>query len=208
MLADLHPNRDGDDAGQANVCAKLVGKDFGMAVDRWLCRWVRWLVAGGVGSTILGTIFRRSMAAQITQALIYLLVAASLSLCLRASVVKSLLKVAGVIYYLLSISIGRITDLLIFGPVVWTVNGDVNAFRVAVECVLKFASGILLIVMLALQDAVPLRVCPQRVRVVTLAFAAIYKSGIHFCAIEICRHVYRLVYGHACKHAAYTMQRK
>ena len=177
MRADLHPpdGEDGKDAGQANLCAKFAGsRRIGMALDRWLVRKIRWLVTCAIVSAALEDVFPSSVPARIAQGLGFLLTAAPLGLCLRASVVQSLPKLAGTMYYLVSISAGRIADLFIYGRKFWIVDGEVDASRAAVYCAGKVAFAMLLIIGIALQDAIPLRVFPQRMQVLTFAFAAVY----------------------------------
>ena len=48
LLAVLHPGN----AGQANLCANLLGEGTGIALDRWVYRRIRYLVAFAMGSTI------------------------------------------------------------------------------------------------------------------------------------------------------------
>ena len=192
MLSELHLSGEdgGEDVGQANFCAKLAGKkSVGMALDRWLCRWIRGLVACGITCTILATVFRSSLPAKIAQGLSYLLLAVPIGLCLRASVVQSLLKMSGVIYYLLSINAGRIIYVFIYSRNFWTVDGEVDALRAAAESLNNFATAMLYMVILAWQDAVPPRVCPQRLRVFIFAFVAVYKSGVHACIAALCLNV-------------------
>jgi hypothetical protein len=131
-------------------------------------------------STIVDAVFHTSLPSHITTALIYLLLAVLMSLCLRASDTKKLLKTASAIYYLLSIITGRTTSGLIYGPAFWTASdGEVDAVRAAADCLLNFATATLMMVGIAWQDALPMRVFPQRVRVVALFFVALYKSKLY-----------------------------
>ena len=150
-----------------------------MALDRWLCKWIPWLIGCVIGCIILSTIFQGSLPVKIAAVLGMSLLAVPLGLCLRASVVKSLLKVAGVLYYVLSIIAGEITHLLIYGVAFWTVDSEVNGLRAAVAINFNLWVGVGCLIALALQDAIPLRVFPQHVRVFTIASVATYKSRFH-----------------------------
>ena len=55
------------------------------------------------------------------------------------SVVKSLLKVAGVWYYLSSIGTGQLMTILIYGPTWWGVGRDADA-RAFTFCLVKVVS--------------------------------------------------------------------
>ena len=73
-----------------------------MAIHRFVSRWVRWLVGCAVVTSVLVTVFPSELPAKIADGLALLLIGTLFGLCLRSSVVKSLLKVAVVIYYLLA----------------------------------------------------------------------------------------------------------
>ena len=73
MLADLHADGDEKDAGQFNLLSQLYSKGAGKALDLWVCRWIRWLVASNVASLILYYAFDSSLAATTVALLIHLL---------------------------------------------------------------------------------------------------------------------------------------
>ena len=185
MLADLHPHSDSTDARQFNLLSNLYSKGAGKALDRWVCRWTRWLVVCNIASLALRYIFRSSLATRIVVVLAHLLFVVPWALCLRVSVVKSLLKVAGVWYYLLSIGTGQLMTVLIYGPTWWGVGRDADA-RAFTFCLVKVVRGVFLINCSALGDAAPSRTLPRPVRLFVLVFIAIYKSGLCASIMSCC----------------------
>ena len=185
MLADLHPHSDSTDARQFNLLSNLYSKGAGKALDRWVCRWTRWLVVCSIASLALRYIFHSSLAARIVVVLANLLLLVPWALCLRMSVVKSLLKVAGVWYYLSSIGTGQLMTILIYGPTWWDVGRDADA-RAFTFCLVKVVRGFSLISCLALGDAAPSRTLPRPVRLFVFIFITIYKSGLCASIVSCC----------------------
>ena len=82
-------------------------------------------------------------------------------------------------YYILSISAGCVAAILI------TMDGEADAVRPSAYCAGQVATAMVLVIGLAWIDALPLHVCPQRVRFWAFAFVAGYKrellTSIHSC---------------------------
>ena len=180
MLADLHQDGDEKDAGQFNLLSQLYSKGAGKALDLWVCRWIRWLVASNVASLILYYAFHSSLAATLVVLLTHLLLLVPWTLCLRASVVKSLLKVAGVWYYILLISTGTTMRILIYGETWWGVDRDAGV-RAFTFCLLRAVKAVGIMDCLPLADASPSRTMPRPVRLFVFVFLSLYKSGL--CAL-------------------------
>ena len=142
-----------------------------------VCRWIRWLVASNIATEVLCNIFLGSLAARIAAVLTHLLLAVPWALCLRTSVVKSLLKVAGVLYYLLSINTGMTMTILIYGPTWWGEDRDAVA-RAFAFCLGRAVMAVGLTSCLALADAAPSHILPRPVRLFVFTFITIYKSGL------------------------------
>ena len=70
-----------------------------MAIHRWVSRWVRWLIGCAIVTSIFVSVFPSELPAKMADGLVLLLMGTLFGLCLRSSVVKSLLKVTGVVYY-------------------------------------------------------------------------------------------------------------
>ena len=153
------------------------GEGAGKALDRWVCRWIRWLTLSCIACVVLQNIYLSNLAARVISVFSILLLVVPWALCLRTSVVKSLLREAGVIYYLLSISVEITMLMMIYGPVFWRVDRDVEA-RAFVFCLEKAATGVGLISVLALGDAAPSRIAPRRMRLFLFFVMAVYKSGL------------------------------
>ena len=185
MLADLHQDGDEKDAGQFNLLSQLYSKGAGKALDLWVRRWIRWLAASNVAGLTLYYAFRSSLATTTVVLLIHLLLIVPWTLCLRASAAKSLLKVAGVWYYVLVISTGTTMATLIFGETWWGVDRDAGV-RAFTFCLVRAVRGVGIICCLALADASPSRTMPRPVRLFIFFFLSIYKSGLWALMMSCC----------------------
>ena len=107
-LDDLHRRgaNEEQDAGQFNLCSKLIGDRAGVALDCWLCKWMWWLMFFAAVCEVLAEVFHDSLAARTAAALAILALAIPAGLCLRVSVLTKLRTVAGVWWYILSINTG------------------------------------------------------------------------------------------------------
>ena len=106
------------------------------------------------------------------------------ALCLDVRVVKKLLNVAGVWYFILSVVGGRFSWALIFGPRWWLVNGTVDDMKQFSIFLGGVATALGLIVGCAFIDAIPPRVFSPRARMLFMAFFFVYKSGSSICLVH------------------------
>ena len=104
-----------DPPRSSSICARLVGGQAGTRLDEWTCKYLVWLLGVLVVSIIVQSIWP-SASTYPVYSFCLLVPSALTALCLNVGVVKGLLRVAGVWYFILSVIGGRISFSLVWGP--------------------------------------------------------------------------------------------
>ena len=176
-LFDLHKEA----PGSSSACTKLLGPQVGTRLDVWMCKYLVWLLSQGVLAIIIRRIWPGK---QFWPSLVFsicLLVPSVLTaLCLNVSVVKSLMKVAGVWYFIISVVGGATSHYLIYEPRFRLVDDTEDAVGQALWACGSVAQTLGLIVGCAFLDAIPPLIFPRRARVCFLSLITVYKSAACF----------------------------
>ena len=150
--------------GHANVSSTLLGERFGMAMDKWVCRWNWVLAALAIVLTMVQVVVKHT-ASFLGAGVLYTLLAIAVALCSRVSVLKSCADKPTTYYWGFSIISRGITATFIRGPPFWTVDDRTDAPRAGVYCWFAMATGVLYTVILPTTDSMPARIIPRRVRI-------------------------------------------
>ena len=164
--------------GHANVCSKLFGTRAGVALDAWLCKWIRWLVAIFIVCTVLHRVTEDLMATLIASALSKALLSVPWALCLRASALAQMSRMLSMYYYVVSILARMVSSTLLFGPSFWS-NKGYGDTRVAAYCMEECTIAFGLVVSLPMWDAAPDRLAPHKLRLLYLIFIAVYNAYLY-----------------------------
>ena len=160
----------------SNLCAKLFGLQAGAKLDAWMCKNLAWLLGVAVTGAVIQKVWR-SVPTFLSYSICVLVLSVPTALCLDVGVLKKLIKVAGVWYFILSIIGGQLSASLIWGPRYWMVEGTVDTMRqfsyICSTATLVFG----IIVSCAFLDAIPPRIAGPRARVFLMLFITILKSG-------------------------------
>ena len=111
-LSELHSEA----PGSSNACARIFGERAGARLDAWMCKSFNWLLGACAGNMIIQAALP-SMLTMLVHTICFLVGSVLGVLCLDVGVVKNLLKVAGVWYFIFASVAGRLSAALVFGQV-------------------------------------------------------------------------------------------
>ena len=126
ILEEVHD--DANTRGHSNVCSKLLGESAGARLDILMCKHLVWLCAMITVCTIIATV-HTVVPTSLAYSISMLVLAVLLALCLNVNVLKKLVRVLGVWYFILSLVGGTVSNIMIFGPRYWTVDGNNDSAR-------------------------------------------------------------------------------
>ena len=161
----------------------IFGQQAGARLDMLMVKNGKWLLAAVAGSVIVLKAWR-SVFTVLVHATSILVLSIPFALCLDVRVVKKLLTVAGVWYFILSVVGGRVSWALIFGPRWWLVDGTVDDMKHFLSVLDGVVTALGLIVGGAFIDAIPPRIFSPRARMWFMAVVFVYKSGSSICLVH------------------------